>query len=198
MALADPIPQNPDGEDLPLRPRLWTADEYLHAAEAGIFGEDERLELLEGEIVYMSPQGVRHLQSVTRINRWLGRVLPDGLDLLVQSTTRMTPMSVPEPDFAVVKRSVDDLTVLPQASDLLLVIEVSDSTLSTDRNRKARIYSSAGIAEYWIVNLRSRVLEVHREPAEDGYRLIRRYGEIEEVEPPFGGSVLVSDLLPKK
>lgn len=111
----------------------------------------------------------------------------------------MGALSVPEPDFAVLKRTVDSLTELPSPEDILMVFEVSDTTLRTDREVKARIYGSAGISEYWIVNLRDEAIDVFREPTRDGYAWIRRYQLSDSIQPPFGGTqVLVSDLLPKR
>jgi len=182
------------------QPRLWTADEYLRAAKAGIFGADEKLELLLGEVVYkVSPQGVRHSQAINKLTRWLVKSLPAELDFFSQATTQMSSLSVPEPDFAVLKRSADSLTQLPSPEDVLMVIEVSDTTLRTDRETKARIYGGAGISEYWILNLRDDAIEVFREPTRDGYGLIRRYQLVDVLQPPFGSQeVLVSDLMPKR
>lgn len=182
-----------------VRHRRWTAEEYMRLAASGILPPDERLELLDGMIVYREgSSSIRHMQCVAKINRWLIQTLPANLGMFSQGSTRMTPTSVPEPDFAILSRPVDQLDDIPQSEDIVWVIEVSDSTLRTDRETKAALYASAGIREYWIVNLSQRALEVYREPMGDGYRLIRRYTELEKVEAPFEQSVTVADLLPKR
>lgn len=183
----------------PFERRPWSSDEYLRASEAGIFRSEERLELLEGEIVRpMSPQGLRHVQTVTRIVRRLMQVVGPGRDVMSQQTTLMSETSMPEPDVAVLRGLVEDLTSLATGADLLLAVEVSETSLEVDRTLKARIYARAGVPEYWIVNLRDRSLEVHRDPLGDGYRVIRRYSDRESFRAGFSEEeLLVSDLLTK-
>ncbi len=181
-------------------PKLWTADEYLKMAELGIFENEEPLELLEGEIVRkMSPIGVGHGVAVTRIFRWLVKVVPEGMDIYCQATARISIRSVPEPDFAVLKKPVLEFDKYPEASEIEFVIEVADSSLTLDRSRKARIYGAAGIAEYWVVNLRDRTIEAHREPQPDGFGFVKRYDAKSALTPLFTDvEVFVSDLLPRE
>jgi Uma2 family endonuclease len=158
--------------DQPPTPKRWTAGEYVSLAEAGLLGEG-RTELIDGEILTMSPQSLPHVRAVNRVLRVLARGF--GLDRLhSQGTTQLSDRDMPEPDLAVLARSLDDLEALPGPDDLLLVVEVSLSSLLADRTTKAGLYARSGIPEFWIVNLRDREVEVYREPSSDGYREVRR------------------------
>lgn len=135
--------------------------------EMGLF-RDEHVELLEGAIVHMSPHGPDHDDTVTRLNKVLVRALGDRADVRPQCAFG-TEDSEPEPDLAVVApRSYRDAH--PERA--FLIIEVSGSSLNKDRGPKARIYASAGVREYWVVNLEARQLEVHRDPRDGSYSRI--------------------------
>jgi len=151
--------------------------------KAGIFGPDERIELVEGEIVEMSPQDPPHSSGVRLVEEALRRVFPAGFDVRAQLPLVLDDGSEPEPDLAVVPGTIRDyLTNHP--STAILVVEVAHSTLDYDRHRKGRIYARAGIPEYWIVNLVDRVVEVYREPQSDGtYAVVQRLGEADTVSP---------------
>jgi Uma2 family endonuclease len=154
-------------------------------AEAGIFGDDERLELSDGEIVPMSPQGPKHISATRRTARQMRRVFGEE-DWSVREEKALALGTDREryPD-VVVARGGDDIydDRIAEAADVALVIEVADTTLHIDRDVKAREYATAGIPEYWIVNLPERRLEVYRDPADGGYRSRRRF------EPEQEGSV---------
>jgi Uma2 family endonuclease len=145
-----------------LEKRLLTADEYLKMAEVGILGEDEHVELIDGEIVKMSPTGDRHANTMARLLRSFIRSLTDD-DAIVwtQSSTRMAVHFVPEPDLVVLSPDVDRENRGPKQEEVFLVIEVSDSTLSTDRKVKLPRYAASGVPEVWIVNLQADVVEVY-------------------------------------
>jgi Uma2 family endonuclease len=147
----------------------------------------------------MSPQKEPHAATVSQA----GRVVTDmfGSNYLVrqQLPIILHDQSEPEPDLAVVPgQPWDYLQSHPLAADVLLLIEVSDTTLRFDRERKQEAYSRAGVAEYWILNLRDRQLEVYRDPSEFGYRSVVVYGEDERVSPLHApqAAVRVGDLLP--
>lgn len=134
-------------------------------AEAGILKPDDRVELIEGEIVEMSPSGSRHAGYVGKLNYLLGEALR-GKPLLirVQSAVRLSQFSEPEPDIAVVSSREDFYTDShPVAGEILLVIEVADSRLRYDRSIKIPLYLRSGIAEAWLVDLTNRAIEVHSE-----------------------------------
>src|SRR5581483_4899655 len=129
---------------------------------AGDSGPDERVELVDGEIVVMSPQGTRHMAVVRLIARALEKAFGEGHDARTQGPLAVGPFSEPEPDVAVVVGSPDDY-LDEHPTTAILVVEVSDSSLMLDR-RKAGIYAQAKIREYWIANLVEGVLEVRRKP----------------------------------
>lgn len=150
---------------LELDRRLWTVEEYYAMAEAGILNEDDRLELIEGDIVAMSPIGVRHMASVNRLNDRLGRRFRGKAIVSVQNAIRLSDQSEPIPDI-VLLRYRDDFYAhqMPTADDVLLLIEVADSTVRYDRRVKQSLYARAGIPEYWLMNLVDNAIEVHRRP----------------------------------
>ncbi|CAA9444409.1 COG1355, Predicted dioxygenase [uncultured Rubrobacteraceae bacterium] len=167
--------------------RRFTVEEYHRMGEAGILREDERVELIEGEIVQMNPIGGRHIRCVNELNWLLGQQLRDrALRVSVQNPIRLNGGLEPQPDLAVI-RAGDYAGSLPGPGDALLVIEVSDTTLDYDRNVKLAFYARAGIGEAWIVDLPNEAIERHSDPSEDGYRRMERAGR---------GRSLTSEVLP--
>lgn len=189
----------------PPQRRLFTRAEYERAAELGLFGPEERLELIGGEVIKkMTPQRSLHATGVGLSARVLARTFGDGFDVRVQLPLAVADDSEPEPDVAVVRGGPRDyLDAHP--SSALLVVEIADSSLAFDRTTKASLYVSAGIAEYWVVNLLDRVLEVHRAPEPTAgqpfghlYRNVTRYAEDGSIAPLAapGSVVRVADLIP--
>jgi Uma2 family endonuclease len=152
----------------PRRHRV-TVREYHHMAEAGVLSTQDRVELIEGEIIDMTPIGPRHADAVDRIVAALSRQPTPGLRIRAQNPLTLGDASEPQPDIAVVAdRSYADAH--PVASDVHLVIEVSDTTLAFDRDVKLPLYARAGVPEVWIVNLPANQVEIFREPVGDRYR----------------------------
>jgi len=146
--------------------------------------EDHHVELIEGEIVPMSPIGHQHASVVDKITRWSYFHGPiDQIWVRVQSPIGIPPLeSVPEPDFAWLRLGpYDDRR--PEVSDLLLLVEVADSSLQKDLTTKARLYAAAGVADYWVVDVPGRKVEVHRHPRDGAYRAVRAYRPGEEIRP---------------
>ena len=157
--------------------------EYDRIVDTGAL-DQRRLELIRGEIREMAPIGSPHEHAVDVLTRWSTRsVSEEQACIRVQNSIGLVELeSAPEPDFAWVSpRSYAQGR--PQASDVFLVIEISDSSLAYDRGDKATMYAEAGIADYWIVNLRDRVVEVFREPQSDGYCNVTVYRGKNEVRP---------------
>ncbi|KZL51112.1 MULTISPECIES: Uma2 family endonuclease [Cyanophyceae] len=153
---------------LPLR--LWTVEEYHRMAEAGIFGVDERVELLEGKIIWMIAKGTAHRSAVGRTDYLLKNRLGNKAWVSIQDPIKLNEWSEPEPDIAVVK--VDPLDYAdhhPTPSEIYLIIEVANSSLQLDCETKAKAYSQAGITDYWVLDVISRKLHVFREPTQEGY-----------------------------
>ena len=163
--------------DVPVRHKL-DVDTFYGMAEAGLFKPEERVELIEGEIFDMAPIGQDHEASVIGLTRALVLACGDRGLVSTQNSVRMAPWSAPQPDFAVLRYREDFYRTGERAgpADVLLVIEVADSSLRFDQGVKLRLYARAGIPEYWIVNLKARVLTAHRAPAGDSYAAVTDHG----------------------
>ena len=178
--------------------RRFTVAEYLALGEAGILAKDERIELLDGEIIQMAPIGNRHLNSVD----WVGHLLRETIGrramVRVQGSIQLDDASAPQPDIAVIQlRSINDIRpVLP--SDVYFLVEVADSSLEFDQGEKLARYAAAGIPEVWIANLRSAALEVNTEPHGDAYTNVRVIPLGERVSPQaFPDAILeLADFIP--
>lgn len=149
-------------------------------AEAGILTEDDRVELLEGKIIEMSPAGHSHVVMVIRLTTLFSKLLGEKAFVSVQNPLVAGSHSIPEPDIAILK-NVPGLhdSAHPQAADALMIVEVAGSSLDKDKRVKRPLYAASGIPEYWIVDLEREEVEVYREPVEGEYRvsLIVKPGE---------------------
>ncbi|MBD2514152.1 Uma2 family endonuclease [Nostoc sp. FACHB-973] len=182
-----------------LKLRLWTVEEYHRMAEAGIFGADERVELLEGKIIWMIAKGTAHRSAVGRTDYLLKNRLGNRAWVSIQDPVRLNERSEPEPDIAVVK--IDPLDYAdhhPTPTEIYLIIEVADSSLKLDCETKAKAYSQAGIRDYWVLDVVSRQLRVFREPTQDGYQsevILVEDATISPLEFP-DLSIVVLEMLP--
>jgi len=167
-----------DDTDLLLTRHKLNVDEYYRMAETGILDEDDRVELIDGELIDMAPIGQDHAATVNRLNRALVMAFGEQAIVSVQNPVRLNRFNEPQPDFAVFRPRADFYATgeRPGPSDTLLVIEVADSSLRYDRTVKLPLYARAGIAEVWIVDLRRRVVDVHRTPAGDEYTTSDTHG----------------------
>lgn len=148
-----------------------SAEEYMRMGEAGVFAPEARLELIEGEIIEMAPIGSPHAGTVAILGRLLDRAVGELALLWVQNPLILGERSVPQPDLALLRPRADSYTRShPVATDVLLVVEVADTTLAFDAGTKVPLYARAGIAEAWIVDLQARTLRVFRDPGASGYR----------------------------
>lgn len=147
--------------------RRFTSAEYHAMTAAGILSEDERVELIAGEIVKMAPIGSRHAGCVKKLNRRLSRALGDRALVSIQDPILLGEGVEPEPDLALLRPREDDYTLShPRPGDVLLVIEVADASLDYDRRVKIPLYAQAGVPEMWIVNLLQGEIEVYHGPSE--------------------------------
>ena len=189
---------------LPAR-RPWTRMEFERASELGLFRPDERLELIEGEIVQkVTPQNTPHATAIRACEEALRLAFPRGHDVRVQLPLALGDFSEPEPDVAVVTGTFRDYA-REHPRSAVLVVEVSDTTLTYDRITKGSLYARARVPEYWLVNVPDRVLEVHRDPSAmeeqplgHHYRSVTRHLPGESVCPIHAPAtpVAVEDLLP--
>ena len=151
--------------------RRLSVQDYHRMAESGILQPDERVELLEGQLIQMAAKGTAHRAAVTRIERLLRKQLGDRVLLRFQAAVQLDDYSELEPDIAVVQ--VDPSYYEdhhPRPTDVFWLIEVSDSTLTFDCEIKAPAFARSGIAEYWVLDVNARKLHVYRSPNQDGYR----------------------------
>lgn len=200
-----PRRSTPDKNTLSLSHRwLWTVDEFQRAYDLGAFGFDVRLELIEGEIIRKMGQNEPHAWAIRAMEEALRGLFPSGHDVRCQLPLILGPRSKPEPDLAIVAGSFNDYKQ-DHPTTAILVVEVSDTTLTMDRSTKAALYARAGIEDYWIVNLPDGVLEVHRQPAAMAdqplghhYRSIIRLTPADTISPLGrpNAVVAVSSLLP--
>jgi Uma2 family endonuclease len=148
--------------------KRFTIDEYHKLGELGFFHEDDHIELINGEIIQMVAKGTAHETCLRRLWKELPKLIGDRATLQSQAPITLPPNSEPEPDFAIVHNRTDDyLFAHPSPSDVLLVMEVANSSLSYDQDIKIPLYAKAGIADYWIFNLFSNYLECYSEPYQD-------------------------------
>ncbi len=180
-------------------PRLFDRDEYYGLAEHGILGPEERTELIHGRIIQcMSPMGRPHSVCVTKTATALAAAFGAGFAVESQTAIQLGSGLEPQPDVIVLPGVPDDYTDAPRPSDILLLVEVSDSTLRYDRGTKARMYAAEDVPDYWIVHLRKRTLEVRRQPEDGEYLSLDVYDETESVAPLAAPNfpVSVASLLP--
>ena len=173
---APPAPATPSSPAAPTR-RRFTVAEYYAMAEAGILAPDERVELLDGDVIAMPPIGDWHASRVMRINNSMLPPVQGRAIVSVQGPVRLDDASEPEPDVMLL-RWRDDFyeSGHPRPADVLLLIEVSDTTVDYDRSSKLAAYAAAGIPEVWIASRRDRRIESYADPAGDAYATVRHYG----------------------
>jgi len=182
----------------------WTRDEYYRLAELGMFGQ-QRVELVEGAIIRMPAQKNLHGIAIDLSHEALRTAFGPGHWIRIQLPLHLGTRSAPEPDLAVVLGRSRDYLKTGHPQTALLIVEISDTSLAYDRIRKASLYARAGIADYWIVNLVDRRLEVRRAPVADlamrfgfGYSDVRVLTETDFVSPLAmpQARIAVADLLP--
>ena len=188
----------------PPRPRLFSSDEYHKLADLGFF-QNERVELIGGEIVELSPQNSIHSACLTLVDCLLRRIEAEERFVRVQLPLDFGPATEPEPDISVVAGQRRDY-LDHQPTSALLIVEISESSLEFDRTTKFELYASASIPEYWILNLKDRVLEVYRKPNGQPFESgLAKYDEriilkaTDNVSPLFAGdfNLPVAEMLPR-
>ncbi len=164
--------------------RKWTVKEYHKLGEMGFFHPEERVELLSGNILKMSAKGTAHTSATRRTATVLRDLLGNQAAIYTQDPIALDDNSEPEPDIAVVRIDpFDCATHHPTPSEVYLIIEVADSSLTFDREIKAKAYARSGIADYWVLNVGDRQLHVFREPTENGYQSEVILGETASISP---------------
>ena len=180
-----------------VRRRRWTRFDYERVVDCGVFGPEDRIELLDGELWEMTPQGSRHAVVCTLVADVLRPAIGNGAHVRVQAPIALYDVSEPEPDIAVIAGGPRDHLAAHPSRDLLLA-EVSESTLSHDRGRKLSAYARNGVPEYWLIDLVAERLEVYCDPSEtahDSKVVLSRGDKVTPLGAP-GSQIAVADLLP--
>ena len=169
---------------MPLTRRIFTVDEYHRMAEAGILGEDDRVELIDGQVVALTPIGPAHGSCVNRLTALFAPLASRQATLSVQNPVVLGEHEEPQPDLTILRYRADGYRERhPEASDVLLVIEVGDASVEADRRTKIPLYARTGIPEAWLVNLPADTIECYREPTSEGYANFRTVKRGETLTP---------------
>jgi Uma2 family endonuclease len=181
-----------------LEKRHFNVTEYYQMAKAGVLKPDDCVELIEGEIIKMSPIGSPHAACVSRLVRLLPKAVGETTILSVQNPVRLSDFSEPVPDLALLKPRKDFYASRhPAPRDVFIIIEVADTTVLTDRSVKVPLYARAGIPETWLVNIPKEFIEVYFDPAQGKYRKSRKFKREETIVSAriAGLSLKVNDIL---
>jgi len=164
--------------------RLFTVGEYHQMIEVGILAEDDRVELIKGEVVKMSPIGSRHAACVKRLNRLFAERLGKLALISVQDPIHLDEHSEPEPDLALLQPRADFYAQAhPEPEDILLIVEVAETSTDYDRQIKIPMYGQNGITEAWVVNLAANLIEVYRQPSPAGYGQVQHFKRGQSLSP---------------
>ncbi|MBA3634703.1 MAG: Uma2 family endonuclease [Acidobacteria bacterium] len=165
----------------------FSVDEYYKMIELGMLKDYEKAEIIEGELIQKMPIGNRHAFIVDVLAEFLIKNVPDKIRVRVQNPVRISDYDEPEPDITLADLTKYDGKRHPRSSEVLLIVEVSDSTLKYDRDTKLSLYAEAEIPEVWIVNLKNDIIEVHQKPSSGIYQLAQIFKR---------GEILQSEILP--
>jgi Uma2 family endonuclease len=182
----------------PITRRKLDVDEYHRMGEAGILRDDDRVELIEGELVQMTPIGNPHAGTANRLTRLFVAAVGPRAVVTVQNPVRLDRHNEPQPDLMLLRFRDDDYYgKTPTPDDVLLLVEVADSSLRYDRETKLPLYAKHGIPEVWIVNLADKLVEVCRDPGPDGYGSVASVGRGGSLEPALlpGAIIKIDDIL---
>lgn len=175
---------------LPLARHKLSVEDYHRMGDAGILTPDSRVELIEGEVIDMAPISSAHAGVVSLLTTFFVRSLGDAGVVFTQNPIRLLPDSEPQPDITILKPRADYYRKsLPGASDVLLLVEVAETTIAYDRLIKLPLYASYGIAEFWLIDLKAERLEVHSNPKEKTFASLRRLGKRDVATPSLLPSV---------
>jgi Uma2 family endonuclease len=171
-------------QQAPARRWRFTVDDYYRMGEVGILPHDARVELVNGDVIEMPPIGSHHNGSVIGLDEYFRDRLGRRVSISVQGPLILRQYGTPQPDVLILRRRNDHYrSANPTADDVLLLLEVSDSTLPHDRDTKGPMYAAAGIQEYWIVNLVDSLLVVYRQPVDGVYRSVTMLGKDDSIQP---------------
>ncbi len=168
-----------------IRYHSLTTKDVERMVETGVLDEDDRIELINGKLVEMSPPGRKHIAYTNRMQHLLTRAIETGLIISVQNPVQLSPNLQPEPDLALLKwRNDFYVTNMATPEDIVLLIEVSDSSLIYDQEVKVPLYGTTGVSESWIISVEHGHIDVYRDPSPEGYTSRQRYTAGESLTVP--------------
>ncbi|MBE9206396.1 Uma2 family endonuclease [Nostoc sp. LEGE 06077] len=163
----------------------FTVQQYHKMIESGVLTEDDRVQLIRGEIIEMSPIGTKHAACVKCLNKLLSSKLRDRVLIAIQDPVELSDNSQPQPDVALLKPRDDFYAAAhPQPQDIFLLIEVADSTIIYDREEKIPLYAEANIIAVWLVDINEQVVEVYQQPSATEYQDIQKFSGGESLSIP--------------
>lgn len=173
--------------------RMWSVGEIAHLTETGFFRETDRFELIGGEIVPMSPKGIRHEAIKTELSRHFFKCLPDALSLVVETTLYVTANDFYEPDIIVWPREIvrQDRDNDVKFAELSLLVEIAHASRAYDLGPKRKLYAAHGLREYWVVDALSLTTTVHRDPREGDYATVTKHGPADVLTPSLAPALAV-------
>lgn len=175
-----------------LQRKLFTVDEYDTMIKVGVFDGKERVELIEGEFVKKMTQGDLHIGCINFLNRFFTRNCDDSVLVSVQNAVQINIFSAPEPDVALLRFRPDFYSGgKARPADILLLIEVADTTVHSDRQIKIPLYARAEVPEVWLVNLPRKIVEVYTAPKNGKYQVVRKAGKSETLNPKMIADLVV-------
>ncbi|BAY08579.1 Uma2 family endonuclease [Calothrix sp. NIES-2098] len=180
--------------------RKFTVEQYHKMLESGILTEDDRVELIQGEIIEMSPIGTKHAACVKCLNKLLSSKLRDRVLIAIQDPVELDNNSQPQPDVALLKPRDDFYaTAHPRPQDIFLLIEVADSTIEYDREQKIPLYAEANIIEVWVVDINEQIIEVYQQPTAEGYQHMQKFasGQTLTIKSFADVNITVNEILGK-
>jgi Uma2 family endonuclease len=171
------------GAPLTVPRRTLTVDEYRKIGAAGVFREDDRIELIEGELIKMAPIGGRHLRLVNVLSGILAREARTSAVVSTQNPVSLPPDNEPQPDIALLTPEFTQRDEVPTARDVLLIVEISDTTLDYDRDTKVPLYGRFGVPEVWVIDAQTETVSIYLDPGPKGYRRLLTPDKDETLTP---------------
>ena len=193
MSVAPSIVQSPlMGAEIPLPRRALSVEDYHRMGEVGLFAPEERLELIHGDLVTMAPIGGKHLRLVNVLAQLFSMQVGRSAVVSVQNPISIPPDSEPQPDVALLRPECWGRAAVPSADDILLVIEVADTTLARDREIKIPLYARHGIPEAWLFDVAGECTTIYRDPGPAGYRAEMTLARDAAISPQLRPDVAIS------
>jgi Uma2 family endonuclease len=172
--------------------RKFTIEQYHKMADAGILTEQDRVELIRGKIIEMSPIGLKHAATVNRLNQLFYRQLGERVVVSIQNPIQLNDNSEPQPDVALLKPRADFYeNKIPTPEDILLLVEVADKTLRYDRDVKLPLYAENKIIEVWLIDVNNQFLRVYRQPQETSYQNIQKFTRSQNLSPLSFSDIII-------